>query len=102
MYSRKYSNFIAEMEWSHRLDTGHDESLLCNKTKCQFNIDEAKAILASLSLKSVTFEDYLIVMRSEFDVNILGQPYLALMLLFNVKSPLTSLHLPWLSSLQRR
>ena len=75
------------MESSERLlVTEQDEPVLCDETKCQFDLEEAKGILASLSLTSVTFEDYLIVLRSEFDVNILGQPYLALMLLFNVKS----------------
>ena len=74
------------MEAQERLVNEGDNALSSQETKCQFDLEEAKGILASLSLTSVAFEDYLIVMRSEFDVNILGQPYLALMLLFNVKS----------------
>ena len=74
------------MESQERLVQEGDEPLSCQEHKCEFDLEEAKGILASLSLTSVTFEDYLIVMRSEFDVNILGQPYLALMLLFNIKS----------------
>ena len=66
--------------------SAENETVLCDETKCQFDLEEAKGILASLSLTSVSFEDYLIILRSEFDVSILGQPYLALMLLFNVKS----------------
>ena len=62
------------------------KTVLYDETKSRFDLEEAKGILASLSLTSVNFEDYLIILRSEFDVNILGQPYLALMLLFNVKS----------------
>ena len=34
---------------------------------------------------SVTFGDYLVVMRSDFDVTIEGEPYLALMLLYNTR-----------------
>ena len=34
---------------------------------------------------SVTFRDYLVVMRSDFDVTIEGEPYLALMLLYNTR-----------------
>ena len=78
--------FFAEMESSERLVSEQDEPVLCDETMCQFDLEEAKGILASLSLTYVTFEDYLIVLRSEFDVSILGQPYLALMLLFNVNS----------------
>ena len=78
------------MESLERLVTEQDEPVMYDETKCQFEIEEAKGILASLSLTSVTFEDYLIVLRSEFDVNILGQPYLALMLIFNVRSGMYS------------
>ena len=77
--------FLAVMESQERLVHEGDVPS-CQELKCEFDLEEAKGILASLSLTSVSFEDYLIVMRSEFDVNILGQPYLALMLLFNVKS----------------
>ena len=41
-------------------------------------------MLASLSLTSVTFGRFLLVMRSECDVIIGGEPYVALMLWLNV------------------
>ena len=54
--------------------------------KPQFHVDEATAILESMSLTSFLFKDYLIVMRSEFDMTISDEPYIALTLLFNRKS----------------
>ena len=50
------------------------------------NLEEVRGSLASLSLASVVIGDYLVVMKSEFEVFIDGEPYLALMLLFNKKS----------------
>ena len=37
-----------------------------------------------MSLTSITFGDFLVVMRSDFDVNIYGEPYHAITLLYNV------------------
>ena len=54
--------------------------------KPQFHVDEATAILESMSLTSFLFKDYLIVMRSEFDMTISDEPYIALTLLYNTKS----------------
>ena len=43
--------------------------------------------LAAMSLTSITFgPEFLVVMRSDFDVSISGEPYHALTLLFNVNS----------------
>ena len=53
--------------------------------KPTFDLEQAKSVLPSLSLMSITFGDYLVVMRSDFDVTIEGEPYLALMLLYNTK-----------------
>ena len=47
---------------------------------------DAKRILASKSLSSFNFGDFLIVTNSDFDVTISGEPYLALMLLYDLKS----------------
>ena len=52
----------------------------------QFELSEAKRSLASLKLESVALGDYLVVMRSEFDAFIEGDPYVALMLMFNMDS----------------
>ena len=50
------------------------------------NVVDAKRILASKSLSSFNFGDFLIVTNSDFDVTISGEPYLALMLLYDLKS----------------
>ena len=60
-------------------------SELVDDAKPSFGLEQARSVLASLSLMSVTFGDYLVVMRSDFDVTIEGEPYLALMLLYNTK-----------------
>ena len=50
------------------------------------DLAEAKTALVELSLTAVMYGDYLVVMNSDFDVTIAEEPYLALMLLFNVGS----------------
>ena len=57
-----------------------------NGSKCRIDLEEAKGVLASLSLTSVTFGRYLLVMRSECDVIIAGEPYVALMLWLDVQT----------------
>ena len=52
--------------------------------KC--DLSEARMALVELSLTSVTYGDYLVVLSSDFDVEIEGEPHLALMLLFNLRS----------------
>ena len=52
----------------------------------QFDLSEAKRALAALKLECLTIGDYLVVVRSEFDAFIEGDPYVALMLLFNMDS----------------
>lgn len=51
-----------------------------------FGADEAVKVLSSLSLTSVAVQDYLVVMSTDFDVTISDEPYVVLMLLYNVKS----------------
>ena len=51
-----------------------------------FDRENVDSVLAALSLTSVNFGDYAVVMRSEFDLSVAGEPYIALMLLLNVKS----------------
>ena len=50
------------------------------------DLDVIRSVVASQSLASVTLGDYLVVMRSDFDVILFGEPYLASMLLFNQKT----------------
>ena len=57
-----------------------------NGSKCRIDLEEAKGMLASLSLTSVTFGRFLLVMRSECDVIIAGEPYVALMLWLDVQT----------------
>ena len=52
----------------------------------QFQVAEATAFLESQSLSSFLFRDYLIVMRSDFDMTISDEPYIALMLFYHTKS----------------
>ena len=49
-------------------------------------LDMAKDVLAELSLTSVQFRDYLVIMNSDFDLIISEEPYHALTLLFDVGS----------------
>ena len=51
-----------------------------------FDLHEAMGILSSLSLTSVTLGDFLVVNRSDFDVIISDEPYIALQLLLNLKT----------------
>lgn len=48
--------------------------------------NEAKRIIASQSLSSLKLGDFLVVTNSDFDLTISDEPYLALMLLYNLKS----------------
>ena len=50
------------------------------------DLDEAKAVLASMSLTSVPFGRYLLVMRTECDVVIGEEPYVALALWLNLET----------------
>ena len=52
----------------------------------QFNLDDAIGALKVLSLNSVTFGDYLVVLNDHEDAMICGEPYLALQLWLNLKS----------------
>ena len=54
------------------------------KPKC--DLTEAKMALVELSLTSVMYGDYLVVLNSDFDLVVAGEPQLALMLLFNVRT----------------
>ena len=52
----------------------------------KFDTEEAKGSLNALSLASNIFGDYMVVMESEISIILSGEPYVAFMLLFNVKT----------------
>ena len=58
----------------------------CNGATCSIDIDEIRGVLAPLSLTSVKFGKYLLIMRTELDVMIAGEPYLALALWFDLNT----------------
>ena len=55
-------------------------------TKLIIGLDEVLNTLSSLSLASVTIGDFLVIMRSDFDLTISGEPYTGLVLLLNLKT----------------
>ena len=57
-----------------------------HSAQCRLNLDEARGVLASMSLTSVPFGRYLLVMRTECDVIIGGEPYVALVLWLNLET----------------
>ena len=61
----------------------HDVS---NGLKCRLDLNEARGVLTSMSLTSVPFGRYLLVMRTECDVLIGGEPYVALVLWLNLET----------------
>ena len=50
------------------------------------NLLEVKHIISALDLTSVKVGNCLVIMRSEFDLSLSGEPYIALMLLVDLKS----------------
>ena len=68
------------------------EVLQQGDSRAEFGIGEIMVVLRELSLSSVLLgEDYLIIMRSDFDLFISGEPYLASMCLFNLRSGMDNL-----------
>ena len=51
-----------------------------------FNLNEMKSAIQGLRLDSLVVGDYLVVLRTNIDVTIKGEPYIALMLLLHLKS----------------
>ena len=51
-----------------------------------FGAEKAVKVISSLSLTSVAIQDYLLVMSTDFDVTVSDEPYMVLMLLYNVES----------------
>ena len=56
------------------------------EVKPKVDLLEAQGALAAMALTSVSVGEYLVVLRSQFDVFITGEPYPALMVLYNLTS----------------
>ena len=56
------------------------------ESRRDFGISEIMLVLRELSLSSLLLGDYLVILRSDFDLFISGEPYLASMCLFNLKT----------------
>ena len=52
--------------------------------RLEVGIEDIVNLLSSASLVSVTVGDFLVIMRSEFDLTISGEPYTGLLLLLNL------------------
>ena len=50
------------------------------------SVEEAAKIIADLGLSSLLLGDYMVIVKSDFDLILAGEPYLALMLLFNLRN----------------
>ena len=63
-------------------ESGNDEA-----AELLFDPQELQMALATTtSLASLTMGDYVVVMNSDFDLTVRGEPYLALMFLLNAKN----------------
>ena len=56
------------------------------EVKPRVDLLEAQGALAAVALTSVAVGEYLLVLRSQFDVFVAGEPYPALMVLYNTTS----------------
>ena len=61
-------------------------SASAGSSRPDFEADDASVMLETLSLTSFLRNDYIIVTRPDFDVTVYGEPYIALMLFYNIKS----------------
>ena len=50
------------------------------------SLDEVRSALIALGLTSIMFEDYLLIMKTKFDMTIAGEPYHARTMLYNTKT----------------
>ena len=60
--------------------------ILREEAKLEFDLEEVMDILSSVSLTSVVIRDFLVVMKSDFDLTITGEPFIGLTLLLNLKT----------------
>ena len=72
---------MQEMEINRESEDENMEGL-----KKSLDLEELQTALAEMSLTSILIGDYLVVMNIDFDMVVNGEPYLALTLLFNLRS----------------
>ena len=63
-----------------------EDSERASSNRIQYSLEEANTVLSSHSLSSMQFGDYLVIMKSEFDMIIAAEPYHALSFLLDMKS----------------
>ena len=59
---------------------------IMDSSEPSFDLDEMRTALSEMSLASITIGEYLVVMNADFDAVVHGEPYLAITLLFNLRS----------------
>ena len=80
---RCFNNSVASM---NQENGGIEAAQNNDAKKPSYSQAEAETICSHLSLSSVSLGRYLVLLRSDFDVDIAGEPYLALSLLLNLDS----------------
>ena len=50
------------------------------------SVEKATKVIAELGLLSLQLGDYMVIVRPDFDLELGGEPYVALMLLFNPRN----------------
>ena len=63
-----------------------EEGIKSEETKLEIGLEDVTNILSSMSLASVSIGNFLVVMRSNFDLTISGEPYTGLVLLLNLRT----------------
>ena len=62
-----------------------EEGIKKEEAALELSLENATEVLSKLSLVSVTIGDYLVIMRSQFDLTISGEPYIGLVMLLSLK-----------------
>ena len=62
-----------------------EEGIKKEEAALELSLEDATEVLSNLSLASVTIGDYLVIMRSQFDLTISGEPYIGLVMLLSLK-----------------
>ena len=63
-----------------------EEIIRTEEPPLEMGIEDIVDVLSSVSLVSVTVGDFLVIMRSEFDLTLSGEPYTGLEVLLNMKT----------------
>ena len=78
---------LSPTPYSNNVTLSASEEVKCEQEEIQEpNLLRVKRVISTLSLTSVKVGDFLIIMKSESDLFLSGEPYIALMLLLDLKS----------------